>query len=322
MALGNDTALTLVDATSGTVIDWDWVTNVAEGWGAPIDSPITALAYGPDGTLYIGNAVCLNIRFVNGSYARIDGPAGLPAANITSLSIDTSALAEVPARNLLLPRVWIGTTTGAILFDPSVDPAADVNAAGPAIYYGALRRSKAMKAVFLRGTVAAPAILPHNQRWRFLRGPRYLPVTPAATLATPVASHGIVCIGNSAYVLSSVAGVAVLTAELWTLARKAAWMETLQVGMETQNLLHFAPVNRCTVPWTGLLRFCSRHTTANTSGLVVRVTFQLGVLRRTSRASLMIQTLCGQRLSSQATSSRLLSRWAALDANTILCPLL
>jgi hypothetical protein len=76
VALGNESALTLLDATTGAVVVWDWVTDVAQGWGAPIDSPVTALAFAPDGTLYIGNAVCLNIRFVNGTYARIDGPAG------------------------------------------------------------------------------------------------------------------------------------------------------------------------------------------------------------------------------------------------------
>jgi hypothetical protein len=76
VALGNSSALTLLDAATGGVVGWDWVTDVDAGWGAPIDSPVTALAFGPDGTLYIGNTVCLNIRYTNGTYSRIDGPAG------------------------------------------------------------------------------------------------------------------------------------------------------------------------------------------------------------------------------------------------------
>lgn len=193
-----------------------------------VDSPITALVYGPDGTLYIGNAVCLNLRFPNGTYARIDGPAGLPAANITSLALDTRTLVETPPRDPSLPRIWIGTLTGAILFDPSVDPADDVNAAGPALYYGAVRQQQALEAAGLaRG--GAPLELPHAQRWRFFLGPRYLPVNPADTLSTPVPSGGIACAGNTAAIISGSSGVGVLNAQLWTLAQKAAWMEALQV---------------------------------------------------------------------------------------------
>jgi hypothetical protein len=296
VALGNTSALTLLDASSGAVVAWDWVTEVAQGWGAPIDGPVTALAYSPDGTLYIGNDVCLNIRFTNGTYSRIDGPAGtcvpcllrtpscwnrpldpltlapaahththththtlapppphpdagLPAANITSLAIDTRTLVETPPRNPLTPRVWIGTATGAILFDPTVDPADDVNAAGPALYYGAVRRQQLMEAeerarqaaagasaAAATGSDAAPLLLPHSQRWRFFLGPRYLPVSTADTLSTPVLTRGLACVGDSTFLLSGSAGVGALTAELWTLAQKASLMETLQVRRDSRTL--------------------------------------------------------------------------------------
>ena len=237
VALGNDTALTILDAASGALLAWDWVTDPVEGWGAPIDDSITALAYGPDGTLFIGNDICLNLRFANGSYARIDGPAGLPIANITSLAIDARTLVETPPHDPALPRVWIGSTMGAVLFDPSVDPLDDVNAAGPALYYGAVRRAAALsKAARSGGNADAPAVLPHAQRWRYFAGPRYLPVTPSDTLSTPVPPRGIVSVGDATAILSGGAGVAVLRAELWTLAQKAAWIEALQPAFDREYM--------------------------------------------------------------------------------------
>jgi hypothetical protein len=151
--------------------------------------------------------------------------AGLPAADIVSLAIDTRTLVETPPRNPQTPRVWIGTATGAILFDPSVDPADDVNAAGPALYYGAVRRQQRLPP----SDAGVPLLIPHAQRWRFFLGPRYLPVSPADTLLTPVPARGIACVGNTTFLLSGTAGVGALTAELWTLARKASLMEELQV---------------------------------------------------------------------------------------------
>jgi hypothetical protein len=122
-----------------------------------------------------------------------------------------------------VPRVWIGTSVGAILFDPAVDPSDDVNAAGPALYFGSARSG------------AAPLLLPHAQRWRFFLGPRYLPVTPTDTLSTPIPTNGLACVGDTAYTLSGSAGVGALTAELWTLAQKAALMEAQQVGVKADG---------------------------------------------------------------------------------------
>lgn len=296
VALGNDTALSILDAFTGALVTWDWVTDVDEGWGAPVDGPISALAFGPDGTLYIGNAVCLNLRFANGTYSRIDGAAGLPAANITSIAIDTRTLAETPPRDPTLPRVWIGTLSGAILFDPAVQPADDVNAAGPALYFSAVRRQQALEAAGRPIQGSEPLVLPHAQRWRVFRGPRYLTVTPEDTLSTPVPTGGVACVGNSAYVRTATAGVAILEAEQWTLAKKAAWMEALQVG-EDRRAPRPAPHHHHATQ-------CSLRTTASSLASVARVALVHGGCRRTSRATPMIQIRSGHPLCSRVTFLR------------------
>lgn len=65
--------------------------------------------------LYVGTPTCLDVRYVNGSVARIAGRAGLPWGNITAIAIDPIT----SAAGWPVPRVWLGTTRGVVLWDPT-----------------------------------------------------------------------------------------------------------------------------------------------------------------------------------------------------------
>lgn len=55
------------------VLRFEWVTIVYLGLGGVLDDTVTALEYDACGTLWIGNAVCLNVMYPNGTFARFDG---------------------------------------------------------------------------------------------------------------------------------------------------------------------------------------------------------------------------------------------------------
>jgi len=74
-----------------------------------IDASPSALAYSSDGSLFIGNSICLNVMHANMTFDRVSGLyGGLPMPNITSIS-------ALPNSDV----VWFGTKFGSIRLEPS-----------------------------------------------------------------------------------------------------------------------------------------------------------------------------------------------------------
>lgn len=230
VAMGNASRIAYLDGTTLRVTRWEWVTNVQQGWGAPVDDAVTALVYddaGGDARLYIGNPTCLNVRYANGTYLRIAGPQGLPMNNITSLVLDERVDATTPTR--VLRRLWIGTSQGVVLFDPEAATA-----------YGDLLPAVSRHVetpAHLRGNASAAAQAPHvgagpagttaplssitQPRWKFFLGGRWMPVPASAPTSGYVMA--IASAGNATLVVTP-SGSALLRAVEWTLQDKAAWM--------------------------------------------------------------------------------------------------
>ena len=63
-----------------------------------------------DGTLYIGNRVCLNTRSPGQVYNRVGPDQGLPTGNITAVGVGTGGGPPLdPSRR---QQVWLGTAFG------------------------------------------------------------------------------------------------------------------------------------------------------------------------------------------------------------------
>ena len=254
LALGNASSLAILTAAAGSLAlaRVEWATDDAAGWGGPIDDAVTALLWddrsGRD-LLYIATPTALNIyKASTGLIGRLAGRDGLPATNITSLALDAT----------LEGRVWLGTTTGIVLYDDTVAPT-------PPLPPSLQAHSAAAAAS------APPEQLPWRTRWRFFSGARWLPpaspATPTATgcayqggppfpllalppgaaggsllpsapsssslawphtlgrLAGPNASAWAVGGGEGALVSVTVGGLGVLASSQWTLQSKAAYYE-------------------------------------------------------------------------------------------------
>lgn len=109
-----------MDPAHGQISRYEWVTSVTLDRGGPIDDAITALAFGPDGSLAIGTPTCLNVRKPNGAIERVGGDEGLPVANITSLTFANAHLSQ--SASSVSDQLWIGTTSGVILYEHGADP--------------------------------------------------------------------------------------------------------------------------------------------------------------------------------------------------------
>ena len=74
VAVGTDQKLYILDAAKlGSVIRWEWVTQLSTASGGVVDAPITTMAYDACGSLWIGNAICVNVMFKDRSFIRISG---------------------------------------------------------------------------------------------------------------------------------------------------------------------------------------------------------------------------------------------------------
>jgi hypothetical protein len=235
VAIGNSSMLIYLSAAdpSGPWLRWEWVTLVSVGSGGPIDDIITSLAFddaavtpGQNGPiLYIGNPSCLNVAilppigtdpFVAPVIYRVGGPEGLPYGNITSAVID---LSSPPGRNPGSPRrLFLGTDAGVILFDPAAT-----------MEYGASSSPSAD---------GSSLSVPFAQRWRYLAGGRWLPVSASQPLVSTVQPFGIVAHPFDSPVappfpsgplggllVLTVQGVAWIESRAYTLAAKAAEFE-------------------------------------------------------------------------------------------------
>ncbi len=216
VAVGNSDKLSFLDATTLSVLRWEWVTQVSNAAtcrcnvcstvlsppvflmqlsttsGAPIDGAITGLDYDSCGSLWVATPVCVNVVAVNGSIYRIAGLQGLPMNNLTSVVADGGIAGDVPRAAALLlvityvfllctGSVWLGSTLGAMRFSPRL---------GPACFESV------------------------GSQWgsfRYYAGMRYLPSDSVRSVASA---------GNRTVILTS-AGITLVEHQEWTLAAKA-----------------------------------------------------------------------------------------------------
>ena len=210
VTLGNATKVThLDDAPPAAVRRWEWVTDIPSGAGGPYDDAVTSLAYDDDGTLYVGNPTALNVRSPTGAVTRLARDEGLPWGNITALAIVAGT-----------PRLWIGTTRGVILYDPSAP-------------------------------LSAAAAAPGAARWRYFYGPRYLLAASPTDVFAASEVSALSIDGNETHVASALGGVSVLESQAWTLSAKAAAYEAAiprhsRLGLVTQcGLTSFGVTTSC-----------------------------------------------------------------------------
>ena len=116
---GNAVKVWILDARSGKVRSWSWVTAPSVGAGGVYDDAVRSMALDRTGNLYVGNNIALNVRTaVDGSVSRVAGEQGLPYANITAI-VTTVSEPAVPHHE----QLWLGTEMGVAV--RSSDPAAD-----------------------------------------------------------------------------------------------------------------------------------------------------------------------------------------------------
>ena len=260
VAAGNDTKVVYIPAASpgGPPSKWEWVSNVTSGDGGVYDDVVTAMAFDDvSGNLYVGTPSALDVRSPDGVVHRIGGlkDGGLPFGNLTSLAVDGAT------RDWPTPRLWLGTTRGAILLDPAAPSefGRERHAAGgggrsrrhPVFAAAAAREAEASAAAVAAGR-AAPTPPPLRQRWRYFYGPRYLSGAQAAVFGSD-AGLDVVSDGADTTVLDRGAGgLAVLQAQSWTLARKAAVYEAA-----LPRHTRLGQVSSCSLPSLGVLAPCT-----------------------------------------------------------------
>eukprot|EP01051_Picozoa_sp_SAG22_P008563 SAG22_NODE_660_length_8069_cov_7.799951_5_plen_670_part_00 len=116
---GNAVKVWILDARSGKVRSWSWVTAPSVGAGGVYDDAVRSMALDRTGNLYVGNNIALNVRTaVDGSVSRVAGEQGLPYANITAI-VTTVSEPAAPHHE----QLWLGTEMGVAV--RSSDPAAD-----------------------------------------------------------------------------------------------------------------------------------------------------------------------------------------------------
>lgn len=216
VTLGNATRVThFDDSAPAAVRRWEWVTDIPSGDGGPYDDAVTSLAYDDaDGTLYVGNPTALNVRSPTGAVTRLARDAGLPWGNITSLAMAAGS-----------PRLWIGTTRGAILYDPTAPVSRRAHGAPPAS---------------------------GGARWRYFYGPRYLLAASPQDAFGASAVSALAVDGNSTHVASALGGVSVLEVQPWTLRAKAAVYENAIPRHSRLGL-----ITQCELPSFGVTTSCA-----------------------------------------------------------------
>ena len=101
----------IVSSKERRVIRWEWVSNVQTGQGGVINDVITSFCFvsSTNRTLYIGTRLGLTVLNLNDSTFSNLNRGVLPvSSNVTSLTYDS-----------MFDRLWIGTTKGLIVWDPS-----------------------------------------------------------------------------------------------------------------------------------------------------------------------------------------------------------
>ncbi len=223
LAVGSDQVVavyTMEDARSTpTLSRWEWVTRLSDEAGGAYDGPALDIAFDHvDGTLFVATPTCVNLRHPNGSISRLGWQEGSPLNGSTVVTVS----APGSSSSTLSPIVYIGSQWGA--------------------------------ASYVRGRGGAAT-------WQLFAGPRYLPGIPSASSDNPA---GLSAITSAAAprpglaVLAGPSGVAVLEAQKWTLARKAAHYEATLVARH--NRWNRGLVGDCSLPgFGGALAQCHQH---------------------------------------------------------------
>ena len=112
----------------GTLLRWEWTTNVVTESGGVMDDAVTSLLFAPwrgdPGALLIGNPTCLNVMYSNGTFGRISGDDGMPYGNITSMVATVEPIAPTASQKLESGEnilIWFGTTEGVVLYNSNND---------------------------------------------------------------------------------------------------------------------------------------------------------------------------------------------------------
>lgn len=179
---------TLADLPAANSSDsWrsDFVSFRPLGLGAAVAGVPTALAWAPNGTLWIGNRDCLNARLptLGGPYARIDGAAGLPMNNITSSAAVRYAGLRGPGGDAHVPAGALRADR-TLLCSPAPLPL-------PLPPLPSLLARTAIDVLWLgteRGLVAHDPL--DAFPFRYLAGPRYLPDDHVLAVAAVAADDG------------------------------------------------------------------------------------------------------------------------------------
>lgn len=286
-------------------VNWEWTTNITSGAGGVYDDAVTSLAYDEaSGSLYVGMVECLNVRDKTGAVWRLGAQDGLPWGNITSLAVDgVSSNGGWP-----FSRMWLGTSKGAILFDPGAP--SNGNGVGgvthrrggrSAPFFARVQRAEKEAAAGAgAGAAGAPSPPPLRQRWRYFYGPRYLVSSPNDAFDAGGAIAAIATDGAVTTLLAPAAGVAVLEAQLWTLEAKVGVYEGA-VARHTR----LGQVSGCSLPSFGVLEPCTTGPDAN-DGLWSSLTVGAEAMRfaLTGEAAALdsaIEHAAGMRLLMQAT---------------------
>ena len=295
IALGNDTKVVFINAANPEkgLLYWEWVTDIVNGDGGVYDDVITSLVYDDlsqtsVGTLYIGTPCCLNVRSPLGVVSRIAAHEGLPVGNITSLSMNYNG----PS-----PRLWIGSTQGLSLFDPS----------SPSQY--GLQKSQFSS--FSSSTAPSP---PLQQRFRYFYGPRWL---PALSPTDPFAGSSVSSIltsttSDTAFVITS-GGVSVLEMLNMTLLDKVRIYEsTISRHSRLQQ------ISQCNFQFFGRVEGCISGTDDNdglwTSLTVIGESMRLLLTGETAAKDLVAQHFGGMYLLMRATGIK------GLISRSVVCP--
>eukprot|EP00041_Stephanoeca_diplocostata_P038771 m.1553094 g.1553094 ORF g.1553094 m.1553094 type:complete len:862 (+) comp25268_c1_seq3:151-2736(+) len=300
---GNAEKIWIIDGTTHDVVRWEWVTDEEQMWGGVIDGPIQALAIAPSsppprsGTdarglpttssdVFIGTPVCLNMRDVNGAFARVGADQGLPVGNITALAF---ALDSTPSTQQgstqsrttksSAPQLWIGTSIGVAV------------------------RSAPLNVANMTSPVRGFA----QQQWRYLHGPRWLAGNAVAALTVVPRARG----GDTIVVVHE-NGMTFLHQQQWTLARKAAVFDKIALqrhnrhGMSAECLFDsFGKLDGCVQMdsdnnglWTSLLvvaEYMRYHVTGDEAALssASRYFSGLALLNNvTGKPGLMARSCC------------------------------
>lgn len=214
---GNDQHVYHWDATTGRLLRKEWVTIISTGAGGVYADSVWAMVFSPDGTLFVATHTAVNVRWTNGTVSRVDGLGGLPMTNLTSIALGTTLTTDAHTAGLpfgvgdVSYQLVVGSTQGLATVQVGGVPGASQS---PPI-------------------ALTPPSLWSN--WRYFNGPRYLPTHSAAENATGNAVFAVAGgaaqaanAGSRGVLVATDGGVAVLQPVLWTLAEKAAAMETVQ----------------------------------------------------------------------------------------------